>query len=508
MHFILHVLYLSTSLLYVLEDAMTHHPVFPVPSWSNGVEVLAPAFVAIEEKINGLVAHDKFDNSSFSVALTSGSETLWSSFHTARQRNESRPGAEYVDGDSMYRIASITKTFTTLGILYQHEAGNLSLDSPIIDYIPELEGDIPWKDITLRILASQLSGIPREFGQGDLLNEYQDPTAIGLPPASRDSLPSCDEYNGYEPCGRKDFLKRLNQLRPLFAPNQKSTYSNVNFELLGLAIANVTGIPFEDYVKKAIFEPLGMSSSTFDTPPDARAVLPLGNFYWDVDLGIQNPTGGIYSSANDMSKIVRYILNNFNAIATGVNWLMPASWAQGMNSFYGMPFEIFRTDAILKESRRPVTFVTKGGGVPGYFSQINIMEEYGLGLTVLVGGEQSLLAELLNIITVDLIQAAEEAIWQDVGKTYKGTYAAMDPALNSSLELQSSPSEGLVLTSFISNGTDVLNSIPGVPLDFNSGRAQLIPTLLYKNESTQQGEIWRTIGARDRDDGPQHNVLG
>lgn len=65
-----------------------------------------------------------------------------------------------MDGDSQYRIASITKTFTTLGVLYQHAAGNLSLDDSVDKYIPELAeedgGEIPWKDITLRILASQL----------------------------------------------------------------------------------------------------------------------------------------------------------------------------------------------------------------------------------------------------------------------------------------------------------------------------------------------------------------
>jgi CubicO group peptidase (beta-lactamase class C family) len=66
----------------------------------------------------------------------------------------------HVDGDSQYRIASITKVFTTLGLLYQHAAGNLSLDDAVDKYIPELKesdkGELPWKDITLRMLASQL----------------------------------------------------------------------------------------------------------------------------------------------------------------------------------------------------------------------------------------------------------------------------------------------------------------------------------------------------------------
>ena len=85
---------------------------------------------------------------------------MWTKYHHAEERDEERPGVAKVDGDSQYRIASITKVFTTLGLLYQHDAGNVSLDASIDKYIPELQesdsGDLPWKDITLRILASQL----------------------------------------------------------------------------------------------------------------------------------------------------------------------------------------------------------------------------------------------------------------------------------------------------------------------------------------------------------------
>lgn len=65
----------------------------------------------------------------------------------------------HVDGDSQFRIASVTKAFTALGLLYQHAAGNLSLDDPVDGYIAELRDDggaIRWNGITLRSLASQL----------------------------------------------------------------------------------------------------------------------------------------------------------------------------------------------------------------------------------------------------------------------------------------------------------------------------------------------------------------
>lgn len=92
--------------------------------------------------------------------MTSGDETLWTKYHTAEQRNSQRPGVTCVDGDSQYRVASVTKAFTTLALLYQHAVGNLCLDDPVDEYIADLRapdgGEIQWKDITLRSLASQL----------------------------------------------------------------------------------------------------------------------------------------------------------------------------------------------------------------------------------------------------------------------------------------------------------------------------------------------------------------
>ena len=141
-------------------------PAFPLPDYSQDSGQLKRAVNHIEESLKHIVSDESFATSSYSIEITSSKETLWSAHHTARDRNESRIGTKVVNGDSVYRIASITKTFTTLGILQQRAAGNLSLDDPIEKYIAELQGpqggSIPWKDITLRTLASQLSGIPRE----------------------------------------------------------------------------------------------------------------------------------------------------------------------------------------------------------------------------------------------------------------------------------------------------------------------------------------------------------
>jgi CubicO group peptidase (beta-lactamase class C family) len=142
-------------------------PAFPLPkhsSFINSPELFKSLLVA-EEAIKFLVDGPEYDISSFSIEVTSSTETLWESHHTAKEKDAERPGAVKVDGNSMYRIASITKSFTTLAILQQHSAGNLSLDDTLDKYLPDLSGHIPWKDITLRMVASQLSGVPRDCEQ-------------------------------------------------------------------------------------------------------------------------------------------------------------------------------------------------------------------------------------------------------------------------------------------------------------------------------------------------------
>lgn len=470
-------------------------PVFPLPSYNKSSPAFLKAVDEIEAALSYLVADPKFNTSSYSVEVTSSHSTLWSSFHTASDKDSERPGAEQVNGDSAYRIASITKVFTVLGILKQHAAGNLSLDDPVDKYVSGLRhpqnGSLPWKDITLKSLASQLSGIPRDWAQGDLLQELKDPLAFGLPPATSLGLPQCDSYAEYVPCTTDDLLDYVRTSAPIFAPNQKSTYSNIAFELLGLVLANVTGMRYEEYIETSISRPLEMMGTSFSRPSDSVAVLPKNeSWYWDVDEGVQNPTGGLYASSSDMSKFLGYVLTHYNGITPAMNWFQPGSFTAGLYSFYGTPWEIFRTDRILSTSDKAVTFYTKGGGLPGYSTNIIVAPEYDLGITVLTAGNTALLPAIREIVTETLIQAADKIARSQVEQSYTGIYKATH--INSSIELSYSEARGLEITRWISNSTDILSALPtrfGVPP--NILRLQLIPTLLYRHQSKLDGELWR-----------------
>ena len=220
----------------------------------------------------------------------------------------------------------------------------------------------------------------------------------------------------------QELLDSIKAKEPIYAPNQMSTYSNVAFNLLGLVLENVTGLPYSQYIKESILQPLNMTSSSLEKPDDSVAVLPKGHNYWDIDEGVQRPTGGIYSSSTDMSRYLRYVLSHYNGLTPALNWLQPASYSTSMNSFFGMPWEIYQTSKILPHNNKPVTFVTKSGGLPGYFSIIVIVPAYDLAATILVGGNGQLLGKLLKLVTIPLVEAAERMAHVQMEAKYAGTY--------------------------------------------------------------------------------------
>ena len=176
-----------------------------------------------------------------------------------------------------------------------------------------------------------------------------------------------------------------------------------------------------------------------------------------------------------------------------------------MNSFYGMPWEIFRTNAILPHQKRAVTFFTKSGGQPGYVSNIFAVPDYNLGITILVAGNPVLLGEIRDIVTVPLIQAADVIAQDQLRHKYAGEFATSQ--LNSSITLSHSPTHGLHISRWISNGTDMLSAIPTYFSFAQSGfRTQLVPTFLYRDVRQQTGERWRLLVTKLGED--DHSIWG
>jgi CubicO group peptidase (beta-lactamase class C family) len=121
---------------------------------------LKSTFDGIQATIDGLASKGFFNKTSFSLQISSSSQDLFSLFRAAD--TPAVTGTKTVDGSSVYRVASNTKLFTSLGILRQEAEGKLSLDHPVSRYVSGLpkSGAINWSKITIRNLLSHLGGIP------------------------------------------------------------------------------------------------------------------------------------------------------------------------------------------------------------------------------------------------------------------------------------------------------------------------------------------------------------
>jgi hypothetical protein len=225
----------------------------------------------------------------------------------------------------------------------------------------------------------------------------------------------------------------------------------------------------------------------------------------DITYLHRDSEGGLYSSSSDMSKFLRFVLQNYNGLVPEMNWFQPSSYSTTISSFYGTPWEIFRTNSILNTTSRPITFVTKSGSVPGYLSYIILLPEYDLGITILTTGTTTHLKDIIREkMTNVLVKEVEQIAQDNLATRYAGVYSAQN--LNSTLVISQSPIKNLFMESFISNGTDFMsiwNSfLQDAILQVPSFRTQLIPTLLYRDEQNQRGEIWRGIPVPEKGKNP------
>jgi len=181
-------------------NCFTPSPSFPKPDLTRSFIQRA----GIEKNLNVLIQGilndpDKLwskETTSFAVQITGDKESLWESYYTAPILGDG--STKNVTGDTVFRIASISKSFTVYSLLLEN---GINLDDSISKYLPELlvpiwkepnyqdpkhriQTLVDWKDITIRALASQLSGVGRGTGVGDLADyrtEIPDPEAVGLP---------------------------------------------------------------------------------------------------------------------------------------------------------------------------------------------------------------------------------------------------------------------------------------------------------------------------------------
>lgn len=206
-----------------------------------------------------------------------------------------------VDANTIYHWASITKTMTGIAIMQLRDRGLLSLDDPIVKYVPELmqvRNPFGGTDrITIRQLMSHSAG----FRSGT------------WPWRTHDWQP-------FEPRGWSQLAAMLPYTTVEFKPGSRFGYSNPGIVYLGQVIERLSGEDFEVYVDKNILRPLGMHASYFDRTPPHLLKHRAHSYYvrdgkrvaapFDVDTGVTVSNGGLNAPLPDMARYVAFLLGD------------------------------------------------------------------------------------------------------------------------------------------------------------------------------------------------------
>lgn len=209
-----------------------------------------------------------------------------------------------VDKNTVFHWGSITKTLTAVAIMQLRDRGRLSLEDPILKYVPELarvhSQDSAIARVTIRHLLSHTAG-------------FQSPTW-----PYREGKP----WEPFEPTEWSQLVAMMPYQELAFTPGTKFQYSNPGFIYLARVIEAVTGDPYQVYVQKNILTPLRMTRTFYNVSPfhlagdrsnsyeirlDEQGHETVEAFGREFDTGITTPNGGLNAPLDDMAKWIGFL---------------------------------------------------------------------------------------------------------------------------------------------------------------------------------------------------------
>jgi hypothetical protein len=334
------------------------------------------------------------------------------------------------------------------------------------------------------------------------------PSDLGLP-AVNNTLPSCDPFPGGRICTRPEVLDGFNN--PAYfprSPNSGPLYSNVGYNLLGMALAKVHGKSSEEVINELIIEPLNLQKTSFNVPADdGGAILPRkpADASWFVSkFGNYNPSGGLWSTSDDILTFLHALLqNDLLDKAKTRRWLQPRALLPSLQQLVGESWEIVRPTDLDVANPRPIDIFTKAGGVTGYAAYAIIVPEYDIALTINAAGSGASAASqvLFPLLIRPLVTYADKLARTQVAAKYAGTYNATSANSTNSMMLSVDDGPGLAITSLTINNVPILRALAGLQgIPFASLSARLYPT---DPDSLGTGkETWRILlDNKDKDKG-------
>ncbi|MBS1142708.1 MAG: Beta-lactamase [Proteobacteria bacterium] len=308
--------------------------------------------------------------------------------------------------ETVYRAGSIAKVFTAAAAMQLAEQGKLDIDAPLAKALPEfsIRSRFPNADpVTPRNIMCHHSGLPSNFLRGLFVRE----------PDRFESVVSNirDEYQA-------------------FPPNYVFSYSNLGMALLGAAIQKVSGEPFDAYMDRRFFQPLGMTQSSFTPRPIAKA--------YDRNKEIEvfslrdMPAANLLSNVVDLSQFIKMQFADGKAANNQI--LQPSStheMVRVQNKQFPMTFgQYVGLGWMMSGIDVPGggTVASHGGSLPDSHSMMAILPEHKLGVVVLSNSSSSHVA--VSKIAAEALKLALEAktgIRQDTAPVVRSAERAPTP---------------------------------------------------------------------------------
>ncbi|KAF2111092.1 beta-lactamase/transpeptidase-like protein [Lophiotrema nucula] len=383
---------------------------------------------SIDQALTGQIrAGWSVENTSFSIGLMSADDPsnrpIWE-YHYRGSGNAN--GTETIDGDTQYLIGSISKLVSDLLVLRT----GIDLDASITEYLPQLSNSssiVHWENVTLASLADHLSGIPPNYGFSEFCFLTPLLEELGFPPISPDDLADCGITGLNGPCSQQQLLDGMITAQPITVPYQRPVYSQLSFTLLSYALSAKFNKTYAELLDEYVVKPLGLDNTGVSPGNTSLAAIPPVENSWGSDYGDNAPGGGLVSSLNDISRIMKFILD-YTALNTETEvreWLKPHSSTSSPYTLVGRPWEIFRSTNLTPAHPHTIDIYSKNGGAYGYTAQMAAIDQYGIGIAILTSGPADAY-RILNdaMLSVFLPAVEEEARLQ--AQQYTGSFASDD----------------------------------------------------------------------------------
>ncbi|MCI0697384.1 serine hydrolase [candidate division KSB1 bacterium] len=319
-------------------------------------------YVAVAADLERFITHEMRDKKlpALSIALVDDQDIVWAKGFGWEDSDKKT----LATAETVYRVGSVSKLFTDIGIMQLVERGVIDLDAPVTNYLPDFKPNNPFaKTITLRQLMSHRSGLVREPPVGN----YFDDTAPSL----------------------AQTVQSLNSTTLVYEPEKRIKYSNAAIATVGYVLEQSQKQPFTKYLQKAVLAPMGLRNSSFEPTPEITKHLAKA-YMWSYDgrqfdaptfqLGMA-PAAGMYSTVTDLARFMSVLFNS----GKGPNgqvlkpetlekmWTLQFATAEEKNGF-GLGFGIWD----LQGYRR----VGHDGAMYGFATELQALPEMKLGAVV------------------------------------------------------------------------------------------------------------------------------